>query len=79
VNKLAILDEEKLNNINKYQSEKEESESKKSENENEGGALSNYELNELEYEEALELDNRNFFKTYWYLIKREHIILFTFF
>ena len=60
VNKLAILDEEKLNNINKYQSEKEESESKKSENENEGGALSNYELNELEYEEALELDNRNF-------------------
>ena len=41
--------------------------------------MSNYELNELEYEEALELDNRNFFKTYWYLIKREHIILFTFF
>ena len=28
---------------------------------------------------ALELDDRNFFKTYWYLLKREHIIIFTFF
>ena len=41
--------------------------------------LTDYELNDLDYEEALELDNRNFLKIYWYLLKREHIILFTFF
>ena len=33
----------------------------------------------LEYDEALELDNRNFLKTYWYLLKRERIIIYTFF
>ena len=33
----------------------------------------------LEYDEALELDNRNFLKTYWYFLKRERIIIYTFF
>ena len=46
---------------------------------NEKEDLTDYELNDLEYEEALEKDNRNFFKTYWYLLKREQIILYTFF
>ena len=41
--------------------------------------LTDYELNDLDYSMALELDDRNFFKTYWYLLKREHIIIFTFF
>ena len=41
--------------------------------------LSDYELNELEYEEAVNLDKRNFFQIYFASIKREHIILFTFF
>ena len=41
--------------------------------------LDNYELNNLEYEEALILDKRSFFQIYWSLLKREHIILFTFF
>ena len=41
--------------------------------------LSNYELNDLEYSNALELDSRNFFRIYWYLLNREHLILFTFF
>jgi len=83
-NKLAVYDEAQLNNINKIQSRKEsyksekEEESKKTEK-SEKGDLTDYELNELEYDEAAELDNRNFFKTYWYLLKREHIILFTFF
>ena len=40
--------------------------------------LSDYELNDLEYINALELDNRNFFMIYWYLLKREHLLLFTF-
>ena len=54
-----------------------EKKSKKSEKEEE--SLTDYELNDLEYDEALELDNRNFLKIYWYLLKREHIIIFTFF
>jgi hypothetical protein len=31
----------------------------------------------LEYAEALELDKRNFLKIYWYLLKRELIIIYT--
>ena len=41
--------------------------------------LDNFELNELEYEKALELDKRNVFAIYWSLLKREQIIIFTFF
>ena len=38
-----------------------------------------YELNSLEYLLALEYDNRKFFNIYWSLLRREHLILFTFF
>ena len=41
--------------------------------------LSDFELNELEYFEAIKLDKRDFYQMYWALLKREHIILFTFF
>ena len=37
------------------------------------------ELNSLDYLVALELDHRKFFRVYWSLIKREHLIIFTFF
>ena len=61
-------DEEKINS------------SEISERENNGKeSLTDYELNNLEYNDALEIDNRDFFMTYWYLLKRENIILFTFF
>ncbi len=40
--------------------------------------LDNYELNELDYEEAVKLDKRNCCQIYWSLLKREHIIFFTF-
>ena len=46
---------------------------------NKNKELSDFELNELEYEEAVKLDKRNFFKIYFAALKREHIILFTFF
>ena len=58
-----------------------EKESKKSEiddKEEENGGLSNYELNALSYEAALDLDHRKFLDMYWYLLRREHIIIFTF-
>ena len=41
--------------------------------------LDNYELNNLEYNKAIELDKRNFFEIYWSFLKREHLIIFTFF
>ena len=49
----------------KLQSEKEKEEKNKNENDNQDKKnLDNYELNNLEYEEACELDKRGFLKTY---------------
>ena len=85
--KLTIFDKDVYNNI-KYQIDKDsnisDKKSKMSDRESkisdkEKKDLTDYELNELEYVVALELDNRNFLNIYWYLLKREHIILFTFF
>ena len=36
-------------------------------------------MNELEYYEALQLDKRTFCQIYWSILKRQHLILFTFF
>ena len=41
--------------------------------------ISDFEMNNLEYLIALELDNRPFIRVYWSLLKREHTIIFTFF
>ena len=41
--------------------------------------LENFVLNNLEYEEALKLDKRKFLEIYWSILRREHLILFTFF
>jgi len=41
--------------------------------------LDDFELNDLPYEEAVKLDQRTWFKTYISLLKREHLIIFTFF
>ena len=40
---------------------------------------SDYELNELEYNEAIILDQRSLLQVYWASLKREHLIFFTFF
>jgi len=77
-----MFDQKQIQIISESQSErktiKNEKESKASDKE-EKEDLTNYELNDLEYDEALELDHRNFLKIYLYLLFREHIILFTFF
>ena len=39
----------------------------------------NFELNNLEYEEALNFDKRSFLEIYWSILKREQLIIFTFF
>ena len=41
--------------------------------------LDNFELNDLDYAEAIKLDKRGLCKTYWSILKREHLIIFTFF
>ena len=41
--------------------------------------LDNFELNNLDYEEASDLDKRGFCTTYWSVLMREHLVLFTFF
>ena len=40
--------------------------------------LDNFELNNLDYEQASELDNRGFCRTYWSVLLREHSALLTF-
>jgi len=41
-------------------------------------SLNDYELNTLEYEDALELDKRTYFQYYHSLLKKKHLLLFTF-
>ena len=74
--KIPILDEKKEK---KEKNENNLEIKTKEETKNEKEILSDYELNDLEYSAAIELDKRNFFGIYYYLLKREHIILFTFF
>ena len=38
-----------------------------------------YELNDLIYEEAIKIDKRNFFEYYFSLLKRKHLLLFSFY
>ena len=39
----------------------------------------NFELNDMEYDKALKSDKRNFIQIYWSILRREHLIIFTFF
>jgi hypothetical protein len=41
--------------------------------------LDNFELNNLDYILAIKLDQRRFIDIYWSILKREHLIIFTFF
>ena len=75
-NRLAILPKDPIYDI---KSEKYKSKEIKSEENKTKEILTDYELNDLDYLTALELDDRNLLRTYWYLLKREHIIIFTFF
>ena len=46
---------------------------------NDNVTLNEQELNSLEYETAIKIDNRSYLQYYYSLIKRNHIIIFTFF
>jgi hypothetical protein len=47
-------------------------------NEQQINQLNDQQINSLEYEKALKLDKRSYFQYYWSLIKKKHLILFTF-
>ena len=41
--------------------------------------FSHFELNNMEYEDALKYDKRNIFEIYWSILKREHLLIFSLF
>ena len=41
--------------------------------------LNDYELNNLDYKEALEIDKRTYFQYYWSLLRQKHLLIFTFY
>ena len=75
-NNLVILEQDSKRELKKTPNEKESKKSELDKDEEQG--LSNYELNALSYNEALMFDNRKFLDMYWYLLRREQIIIFTF-
>ena len=76
-----IADNSKFINLDKINSKKENKINKKEieiEN-NKQKEYDDYELNELEYIEATIYDKRSLFQLYWSTLKREHLLIFTFF
>ena len=69
------IPEAKDENINKEKEKGNSEINEESQNKN----LDNFELNNLEYDLAIKLDKRDFLEIYWSILKREHLIFFTFF
>ena len=63
-----IMDKNLLQSKNKLNKEKEKNQN----------IYDDFELNNMNYEEACDLDKRSFLRTYWSVIKREHYVIFTF-
>ena len=72
------VDEDKIEDINEIRTRDSTHELKRDKKILSDKQLDNYELNNLEYEEASELDNRGCCKTYWSVLLREHSALLTF-
>ena len=51
---------------------------KEKDNEIEEEKLDNYELNNLDYDDEIKKDKRNFIQIYWSILQRDHFIIFTF-
>ena len=81
--KISIKNEINSNNLELDKNKKSEDitikEINKEEESKKNKILDNYELNNLDYDEACDLDNRSYLKTYWSILLREHLILNTFF
>ena len=68
----GIKDEKEINNLNKLPLN---SSNEKKEEKN----YDNFELNNMEYEQAIKVDKRKFLEIYCSILKREHLIIFSFF
>ena len=83
-NNKNILNNKSKEKINYYQSSKHILKTKSKFNNNlrkefEYQNLNDQELNSLEYDLAIILDKRTYFQYYWSLLKKKHLILFTFY
>ena len=80
-NKISASNKNLLKNINSYdKSEKDNIPLDETKIEIEASRkLDDFELNELQYEEAAKYDQRTFLQIYYCLLKREHKIIFTYF
>ena len=67
---LKITDNSKLN-LNNLKYENQDKKPKKLK-------LNDFELNTLQYQDALKLDKRTYFQYYWSLLKIGHLLLFSF-
>jgi hypothetical protein len=74
----SLINFDSKNYMNNLNEKKENLKKKKEEEEEKKKDLDNYELNGLDYKEACELDKRGFCLTYWSVLMREHLLLFTF-
>ena len=74
-----IIDNSKVINIDKINSKNDYKNSKKEIENSKQKEYDDYELNELEYIEATIFDKRTLFQLYWSTLKREHLLIFTFF
>ena len=75
----CILDNSNFNKLDIIKSMKEIKINKKEIINKNQKQYDDYELNELEYIEATIYDKRSLFQIYWSILKREHLLIFTFF
>ena len=78
----TLLSSNKFNSTRKITEnvdEKDIIEFNKEKEKEENKLLDNFELNNLEFDIAIKLDKRSYIKTYWSILRREHLIVFTFF
>ena len=73
------MDTNKVQLISKEEKKDEKTDYKYSEKENKQRKFDDFELNDMEYEDAAKHDKRSLIRIYYSLLKREHKILFTFF
>ena len=74
-NKVFSIDKTKENFFdNKFENKHLDNETEKDIQEEK---LDNFEINNLDYEEAVNKDKRSFLQIYWSILKREHLIIFT--
>ena len=76
--KYNILDKFRINNLNGTKLNRTIKSNKNMVQKQQRIVYSDYQLNELVYEEAIKYDRRSLLKVYCQILKREHLIIFTF-